>query len=1715
MIHICVQKTVLNDHTFYQVDGEHNLYDLVDEYLGYTGDQALVAVGTQKIDPSEFKNIIIESGDLVYMSVAPREASTWLYVATLLVSLWAGYQASRISVPDSTTQDERLQMIQGLRNEVRKYQAIPMVIGEHRVTPDFAAMPYTEISGGKQYYNILFNGGYAPQETSDFRIGDTSIDDYEEVEVVHYNGYNGTSWSNVSRRWPSDVVQETVEVEVDKETSYAESTPITRTLPVEATSANLDFSFPQGLVHFTDEGRKMDTMVWIQADYTPQNSNQTYRPVRLRHLHPTGSRVVCTGDIVYYSPEDKYYLIGQHQGRGTLGGVKSGDGFITIKEGQVPSIPGKIDVTWLIPFSVVRSSEGIIHLNITPMLELSTPPIELTLAGYTVKKSTREPFYESIRLPELDRERVYDVSVRVLEADGINPEDARETLNSVVWNTLTGFRPTNSQGFLELMGAESNDSPYRPVVTYVRIKATNQLNGMLDKFNYLAKTVVPSDWNADWSTVNNPNGTANNAWAVLPASQLAPTDNPAMLYRAMLQGPWNAKALPNDRINLDALTDWRDLCITEGYKTSAFKRETDTLQNELNKIAFTGRGEYALIDGKYTVVTKTPRPFAVQLFTNKNSWGFTASREFEEDTDGLKFQFFNKDFDYEQDEGRFVNPEKEEEDLRDLFTTVEIPYVSDSELATRHARFLYWSNKLQREVYVFNTDIENLRCTRGDRIKIQNDVIEVGLGSGRITDIGSTSFRIDESVGLEVGVEYTFTLRSSSDNNIVTSFTATHVGDSEFESPHGVAISVGDLVSYGTGGIETLDCTVVSIDYADQNYEAQITCVNYAPEIYDIDEGPVPPYTTNITPKVEYRTPAAPTILVPEDPAEFSDGFARIRIKANPRQDSPIQSYTLEAVKTSISAEDLDGDVQTDDNWEVVGVTTASQGYVDIEIDVDNYWKFRARALGQNNLFSPYSEVVSLFVPTGPAEDVQSITLQELVDTPRTPAADLSTVVVRVVPPDDNKWGGAIIQYKSVNEFDWFNAGRFSLEDTRVEFTVRSDGTEYEVRAISISKSEVISESDVRQSITVYDVKNDPEKEEIAIPSVRGLELYNQGNDSIFEGRDANFAWLETSFNEWTPFANESGRGIDYGGLDQYFRDYEVQIWANNHMVHLDHVNEPHFSYTYEKNAEDYERMEGEPGAYREFQIRVFARGRNNQVSERPAKLNVSNPPPGALQQLSVQAGFNVIDISYRRPTDRDFAGVRVWVETSSDFNPENTEPKAIVSDNTVTLSRLDQGTTYYVVLQPFDEFGFFGAPYTSEIAVTTKTGTDLTGLSGWAYRIDPVDREFIESNLDGSAIPSEKIANLTVAKLTGGVINATETITSEGLIRAVDSVENPEVQVGIGPISVDNTAYLMWAITGEDNLKFGITENGDAFFDGSGVFRGQLILADGYTVTAEDDIRGLDGSDGLDGAGIYSVQVSSFTTWGSISSIFQSQYGRAPVDGDTVSQVNSSGQLLNESGNTPAVRTFDGSSWVAPRQYIAGNLIATGTISGDRFVAGTEITAPLVTLNTEDGGAVRAGKANYSSTTSGFWLGVDGSVPKLNLGDIDNYVQYDGERVQIKTDKFSVDDEGNAVFSGDLQAAGGTFNGDLQAAGGSFSGDLQAAGGTFSGNLQAVGGTIKGASFETSNFVNNVSGVRITSNGAVQINGVGSGSSRLSITNEKITVYDNNNRIRVELGLL
>lgn len=684
----------------------------------------------------------------------------------------------------------------------------------------------------------------------------------------------------------------------------------------------------------------------------------------------------------------------------------------------------------------------------------------------------------------------------------------------------------------------------------------------------------------------------------------------------------------------------------------------------------------------------------------------------------------------------------------------------------------------------------------------------------------------------------------------------------------------------------------------------------------------------------------------------------------------------------------------------------------------DGIYDFRVRSTSRLGLRSAWAQV-SYTLAGLTSDDVTAVGLQELVNTPASPDARFSTVVVNVGAPADPDFDHALIEYKRLTDPQWTPVGPTD-DSHEARVVLQADGSNYQFRAFSMATTGIKSSSSVTATISLSnatDFEAPDIWDKIEVPPVHGLELSGQGNDTEFAGRHAKFEWRKTTVGQWLPIGSEGFAGASGGNLDQYFRDYQVEVWADNKIVRTEFVYDPVYTYTFEKNAEDYRREKGSAGAWRNFELRVYCRSRAGGLSEKPARLAVSNPPPSALSALSVIPGYSVIEIAYLRPEDLDFAGVDIWVSTTQGFDPDATEATATVSDNSFVAGGLNDGTPYYVRLRPFDLFGRTGTSTSAEFAVTTKTGQNLSGLSGWAYEVSPVSRTFIQNNIEGGAIDlgdpvvggqlgttkladlaveagkladgavdlsglkitgqlaginladaavstskladlsveaaklagssvtstkianlavgtaaianaaitnakignlavdtaqiadaaiiSAKIANLavgtaaidtaavtnakianlavdtakiadaaiqsakigdlqvtdakivdlTAAKLTTGTLNATQTITSEGVIRAVDSIATPQYQAGIGPLAIDSTTYLMWAYDSGaaigEKLKFGLDELGNLFVKGNitgstGRFGNatKYIEFDGSTLTVATNAIGSGSSD-------------------------------------------------------------------------------------------------------------------------------------------------------------------------------------------------------------------------------------------------------------------------------
>lgn len=199
------------------------------------------------------------------------------------------------------------------------------------------------------------------------------------------------------------------------------------------------------------------------------------------------------------------------------------------------------------------------------------------------------------------------------------------------------------------------------------------------------------------------------------------------------------------------------------------------------------------------------------------------------------------------------------------------------------------------------------------------------------------------------------------------------------------------------------------------------------------------------------------------------------------------------------------------------------------------------------------------------------------------------------------------------------------------------------------------------------------------------------------------------------------------------------------------------------------------------------------------------------------------------------------------------------------------------------------------------------------------------------------------------------------------------------------------------DHTRFGVLENGAflplMYLDNTGqkmVVYGRMILGDGYQVESVDDIRAQDGEDGYTpvkgvdyfdgakgdkgekgntgatgghGAGMYTLVLrnGAFPANATATADFTAAYGRSPVVDDHLT-------YRNSAGSASSTKRFNGTGWVSPTLMVHGDLLATGTVSGDRFRANTEITTPIL----------RGGTGDFSGSLTA----KDGSfVEKLNIG--------------------------------------------------------------------------------------------------------------------------------------
>lgn len=640
---------------------------------------------------------------------------------------------------DSSSQSSPTLSITGAQNKANLWGPVPFILGKFRVAPFFGARTYTESAGGDQFLRILVIWGFSPVQLEDLRIADTLLENYQGVEVEHRNLTLLLSAQTIAinvtaktlTRTSGSWLMEGIKAG-DTVTLGGCTTGANNTTYLISNVTDLVLTYTTGTATTTEAGNGAQT-----ASITFGDNALTLYTVDIQE-EALSIELEQNVDNVHTSEQDADELSIDIACNGLMGMTTSG---------------GTYEMT--VNFTVTYRETGTSGAWLTPdgTDGKGDPATAITMTG-----NTKSAVRGNLRWKAPARGQ-YDIKVKRLTAP-----DTIWTSSVSYWVALRTIK-----------NEDPIDFPHPLAKTAMRIKASGQLNGTVDEFKGTLTSICP-DWDADTQT-----------WITRA------TQNPASLYRLVLQGVQNQKALANSRIDLLNLQYWHTYCTTQAWKFNKYIDYTATVDDLLREIAAAARSAFSRIDSKVGVIIDEPQAFTIgPAFTPRNILkdSFQSTITIVDRPHAFRCPFINEDMQYQHDE-RIVLADGYQIDGKDawgnvseqssgalvigkrylitatqtnhfysgcqvgdiftaaatsaldgnnkvdwppatIFEQLDLPGVTDPELIFRHARYHYAVATLRCETAQFGADIEWMVATRGDRIKFAHDTMLTGLSWGRV-----------------------------------------------------------------------------------------------------------------------------------------------------------------------------------------------------------------------------------------------------------------------------------------------------------------------------------------------------------------------------------------------------------------------------------------------------------------------------------------------------------------------------------------------------------------------------------------------------------------------------------------------------------------------------------------------------------------------------------------------------------------------------------------------------------------------------------------------------------------------------------------------------------------------------------------------------------------------------------------------------------------------
>lgn len=747
--------------------------------------------------------------------------------------------------------------IEGARNQERQWQKIPRVYGRHRLYADKGAKEYTEIEGDDQYMRGLYVWGYGPLSLSNFRIGETAIEEFEGVEIEHREGWPDDAPLTL---FANDVTEENLSIKLEQSAGWQ-----TRTTQPGIDEISLDVTFSNGLVRFDDQGNRLKRAVDFEVQYAPTGTDDWSASTDGVANGAQTLSIARPRPVLYWSSAVESHqfvrvVVNKYTGKA---GLIYGSAVAQSQPAKGPVVPG-----WAVSLAAILIRSDSVSVTagmISDERSAASPPRgaagefavtpqggmtvrvaagAIFFSGLSVEEKRPGQFSRSLRFPVARGQ--YDVRIRRISAD----TDNDRIFDDSYWTKLRSIRHEYPVEF---------DKPL--AMTAIRIKASGQLNSLIDQLN------------CDGHSILRVYDAENDSW-----DTMAPTSNPGAIARDVLQGRATKKPLPDGELHLGSFEDCYEHCVERGYAYNSVIDYQTSVGGLLDEVLAAGRSFHHRPDGRVTIGIERAKDTPSQHFTPANTWEFSGDISFPDLPQGVRVRFSNELEGYRSDM-RTVFIDGYDENNATEYGEMEKPGITHPDLIWQHTRYDLAIAYNRREKFSFWSDFESLQSVRGDMALFSHDVPRFGLGYGRLAaaaDNGThvTAVTLDTPVVMEAGESYV--VRIVLDDS-VSLLAAVETDD----DPDGVlTLTLAEPVAIADGpragnhymfGRTEQECVQVLIRNIEtgRNNTMRITCQPYAPVVYEADQGEAPAWNSALS--------ATQTIGQPTVRSVRSDGSVLLR----------------------------------------------------------------------------------------------------------------------------------------------------------------------------------------------------------------------------------------------------------------------------------------------------------------------------------------------------------------------------------------------------------------------------------------------------------------------------------------------------------------------------------------------------------------------------------------------------------------------------------------------------------------------------------------------------------------------------------------------------------------------------------------------------------------------------------------------------------------------